>query len=871
MYEIPNGARVTNTTTQSGNNVQPGQRTNGWGYSVRPSDAILDCWTHSAATDPALTKTFISSFNNTNGYGVTWSNGVTLFFAIVNNTNNQGANSTGHIRTNTAGAVRMLTVTQDPNVVAAQEPRTYYIENNGANDFTIDPTSTFYSATGDNVIEGGTTSDAIQRLYKTRADYNARNSWNAVGSTRVISGAATDFTPTITADTGGNGVYGISEADSPAVTFNATLDGNTTSVTLEKGLTEATDIRDDIYNKLRVVSPYNGVDPSNAANQQPPGAMFYLTQEGEGLRFTHVTLGNPPDADEMDFTWSTVDSNGNSYGESQFGGFISDSVMVTSQGTAGDNPPVVRVSHTRHGNADIILFGNNHTSETVTDTIGSTLAGTGVWTYDSTANTLEATDSPMDDDAIQNTLPTSEVLQDTDSILPTNFALDPTLMTQGVTGSTDSPVFRLTSPEGVTTTHMIMGMGTLTAAQVAMELMGIVTQTQWDEAIASNNLEYTDTERRDRTRFTDTRDDYPFIPDSGIWTVEMISAGTSGTNTVGNAQFPTTPIPAVITESGISIKNATPSSMTIEFGGLEEGTGVRMLTFGDANGPVATPEEIAEDIIVSIQSDAVVGRRVTATRVGRAISIRPNQFGENSVYVSAITEEGFIAGTNGPATVPTDNSVDPQPNGTGMMRDFGTPATLTYANLGITTNSISSTLDVERPWEATRYNPNRLYPIFAQTFAAIDENSGDTVLTNRIRAADIGFLFGDQHYISYVERRTIGLTPEFDTEQLTSVALWADGGTPRTIGGEPSQATLRLSVRGTDNPGELTDLTDMSENNRKLRNDFIIGDDYKIDVRIHGRFVNFRIDDANTVGNPHTDVEWRISGMQFDIMKGGTR
>ncbi len=100
---------------------------------------------------------------------------------------------------------------------------------------------------------------------------------------------------------------------------------------------------------------------------------------------------------------------------------------------------------------------------------------------------------------------------------------------------------------------------------------------------------------------------------------------------------------------------------------------------------------------------------------------------------------------------------------------------------------------------------------------------------------------------SFVERRRLALTPEFDTETLVSMALLADG-----------TATLNVTAEGTNTPGnEMESLTNSFT--------FDISDDYKTDIRVHGRFLNYRIADDI----PGTD--WRLTGLQFDIGKGGQR
>ena len=121
-------------------------------------------------------------------------------------------------------------------------------------------------------------------------------------------------------------------------------------------------------------------------------------------------------------------------------------------------------------------------------------------------------------------------------------------------------------------------------------------------------------------------------------------------------------------------------------------------------------------------------------------------------------------------------------------------------------------------------------------------------LFNRIRAADLGYSFGGTAYVSYIERQQMSITPNFDTETLNSIAMWADGGTATTVGGATNRATLQMRARATNNPGELAYLTvaeDNTQSNAKANkltvNDFIVADTYKTDVRITGRFLNYRI------------------------------
>ena len=115
----------------------------------------------------------------------------------------------------------------------------------------------------------------------------------------------------------------------------------------------------------------------------------------------------------------------------------------------------------------------------------------------------------------------------------------------------------------------------------------------------------------------------------------------------------------------------------------------------------------------------------------------------------------------------------------------------------------------------------------------------------------------DTNYESYIERKEAPQSPEFDTEYLTSAALWAFKDVPTTI-------NLDLRFRNTDQPGEPIDLTSNQTASKDV--EFVIGDDYKADVRLSGRFMSFRITD-----NDEVSELWGLTGMQFTINKGGRR
>jgi hypothetical protein len=198
------------------------------------------------------------------------------------------------------------------------------------------------------------------------------------------------------------------------------------------------------------------------------------------------------------------------------------------------------------------------------------------------------------------------------------------------------------------------------------------------------------------------------------------------------------------------------------------------------------------------------------------------------------------------------------------------------SSVDTTGSLLDNSFDFVRPWNSNQINPNKVYPIFIE--------SGYTagVLFNKLKAADLGFTFSGTPYVSYFERQQLSLAPNFDTETVKSMALWADGGTLTTFGGTLETATLQIRVRATNYPGQepyLTSAQDTTQSdakqNKLLVNDFIVSNDYKADVKITGRLLNYRVDDAqSSTASSYSSVNtkgWNVSGIQVGILKGGVR
>ena len=110
-----------------------------------------------------------------------------------------------------------------------------------------------------------------------------------------------------------------------------------------------------------------------------------------------------------------------------------------------------------------------------------------------------------------------------------------------------------------------------------------------------------------------------------------------------------------------------------------------------------------------------------------------------------------------------------------------------------------------------------------------------------------------------MERTDMSMAPEFDVESISSIALWVDTNSTNTV-------NTRLRVRTTDAPGKTID-TPLTEGSTGPTNPtFVIGKDYKTDVRLTGRLLHLRYTDEGVI-----DTDWKVIGMQYEIGKGGRR
>lgn len=290
--------------------------------------------------------------------------------------------------------------------------------------------------------------------------------------------------------------------------------------------------------------------------------------------------------------------------------------------------------------------------------------------------------------------------------------------------------------------------------------------------------------------------------------------------------------------------------------------------------------------------------------VAGTIGLNPNSV---TPYANEVDETGtktLAVASTAPAIAGTlDTQLSPD-----ASRTPSRTTTETSADMSASV-TIDNVFDIDRPWPKDEINPNLEYPILASKGSITGNNNRYTV--NKILGADVGWTIPSYSYTprtetenseeyrteitnndapvpyeSYFERKQLAINPEYDTETIARIALWASGNYTPYVNSSDVFNRLQIRMKGLDNPGRDINLNQLSSDVKS--NTFYISEDYKVDTRVHGRYLNYRITDEvldsdNTVLTRTTNhrrdngVEysqasaWEISGMQPEIRKGGGR
>ena len=781
-------------------------------------------------------------------------------------------------------------------------PAVVILGNNHNNGATINMT-TFVAAVRDyinaNNALGDFTATASTNVLTLTSDVPGPRTFNT--STFAISGGATSNLVT-NVSTAGVGVYGISTGLSPAISMrlqsseasgiHAAIDQ---TITLAKGKTAAADIRDDIITKLQALSQFNGDSSS----------IYSVAASGNNVRLTSRIGANH---NPITVTFSTS-SGGSSYSETTFGGNLNSSVTVVAAGVDNSQKVItLTVTFPDASTQSKILDGQFTRANIVTEVAGLINAGSGFTTATATG-LVTATSSTVG--VITNNF---SVALTCAGSLPTGFSNSTFTAAQtraGVAAASTTDSVTLTPPLGNAITVNFNDLsaypafdpdGSQTTAEVTAEQIAAALQAA-----------HTDT-----THFTVSRSGavLTFLATSrkvitGNFAYTVVN-GTSRTGTLLTGLITNSTGSNIATTEGVDIVYArgtrvtltanTASGSSVLFdkhygegpGRLLDPTFVKAANDSDygqtshtnnvnylaayyntdatqnstelakPNGGVQSMQQALLDILAALTNNTLLSLTPDSSSSPTNIAISPSQFSATANFVTAFAPVTEVVTSR---VAPTTTNLTNAAEGTNVS-----DAAPTFSTSG---TSISTTFDIVRPWEATKINATKIYPILLQS-----ETASDGTITNRIRVADLGFTFAGTNYVSYFERTELSISPTFDTEQVNSMALWADGGSIETVGGEPVRATLRIRARATNNPGQLSYLTVAEDNaqsnakaNKLVINDFSVASNYKSDMRVFGRLINYRIDDAqaanaNTAAN---NKAWNVSGLQLDVKKGGKR
>ena len=583
------------------------------------------------------------------------------------------------------------------------------------------------------------------------------------------------------------------------------------------------------------------------------------------LTVTSVVAGSTNDGSLSFSFFTTVD--GVKYAEQTFGGNVSANLSVVQSGGSGSGvtAPVIRISYDG-SNVDTVLFGTNDQDD-IASKIALALQNTAAFTASSNGAQITATRTTK---GPNTNLASVTVISDPSSVLPSNFATAFTQLQPGQNSSTGNATVDVTLPASqfLPAQNVSVAMTGTTDAELSSSdiaaLIRAASFTGWTTGGTGSTVTFTTVNNYSVNRL-----------DNGLGTGTVQSHLYSATADDDSGLFrvyldPMTTNAATETTAGVTIRYSEPTVYRVTysngdiqdyvFGGTYDGALAIGTAFvsdiysGGSSSTTYNPTQISTELFTSIKSYAGQRLNVTRNTTTQLVTAVPVQYSQNGLWIDSITlvQRGTIAPTTLAVTI---------------------PATVNDSTITETIDYVSS-FDPDRPWPIDQVKKGRQYPIFIQT----TNNADGTVNNSRIRAADIGFAFGADPYnnvdgtpyISYVEKRDLPISPEFNTEEISTMALWADGGTREVLGGPLFRATVNVRMSGANNTAELASLLAGAD----TTNQYVIGDDYKIDMRVNGRFTSFRIDDGDEDANVTTGVNeraWNVSSYQFDIGQGGTR
>jgi len=780
-------------------------------------------------------------------------------------------------------------------------PAISILGTNQANGATINMTI-FVAAVRDYINSNAALSDftatASTNVLTLTSDVPGPRTFNT--STFAISGGATSNLTT-NVSTAGVGVYGIAASLSPAISMrvqsseasgiHAAIDQ---TITLTKDLTAVANIRDDIVTKLSALAQFNGDNSS----------IYTVSTNGNAVRLTSRIGGNH---NNITISYKTT-YDSTDYGETDFGGNLSDSISVATAGVDNSQDLItLTVTFPDATTSSVLLDGTFDRAGIVTQ-VNNLISAHNGWNTATSTGLVTATAAAVG--VISNNF---SVALTCAGSLPTGFTNSTFTGAQtraGVAAASTTDRVTLTPPLGNAITVNFDNTSSYPAYDP--DSGGSTAEVSADNIAAALQAAWSDTTHftvgRSGAVLTFTAVDRKAI--SGTFAYTVVN-GDTRTGTAVSPLIANSSGGNISVTEGVDIAYARGTRVTLTFqstsgstvlfdkhygegpGRISDPTFVKAANDSDygqtghssnsaylaayyntdatqnntelakANGAVQSMQQALLDVITALNNNALIQLTPDSTSSPTNIAISPSQFSSTANYLTTYAPATEVIASR---VAPTTTNLTNASEGSAVS-----DAAPTFSTSGTT---ISTTFDLIRSWDSAKINPNKIFPLFLQSATS---NAG--VITNWIRAADLGYDFAGSNYTSYFEREQLSVTPTFDTEQVDSLALWADGGTVTTVGGEPQRATLRVRSRTTNSPGEkayITTAEDDTQSNAKANklvvNDFTVASDYKVDLRVNGRLMNYRVDDASTDNSSSPNNKaWNVSGLQLEVKKSGVK
>ena len=168
---------------------------------------------------------------------------------------------------------------------------------------------------------------------------------------------------------------------------------------------------------------------------------------------------------------------------------------------------------------------------------------------------------------------------------------------------------------------------------------------------------------------------------------------------------------------------------------------------------------------------------------------------------------------------------------------------------------LKSFTDGDRPYATNEFNLSKFFPIVANNTDVVAEGFGFAF------KADPPNNINGIAYTSYVERIQLPVDNSVEYQKSISyVQLLVENG------------NVNVKVNGMDSPGKQDNL--YNDHNTSVINskEFDYASDYKLDFRVAGRVLNYKIEDAADYDVATADYKgWRVSGVGFKIEAAESR